>query len=468
MSDNYLVELDPMVVQQITELQRLDLKSNKLCTLPYQLGFLSKITTMELSGNPLTAKFRSSELSNPIALLQTLRNRAPKDEQQTKSCAMQVGVPALILGALTKGNTTLDFAGTVSTVDSRAKLQLIVEELKSSSTIAQAITGQLLLDSNYLQSLPGDLLSLLPNLSEVSITRNTLKELPREMLARSPRLRRIQLGRNLLSTDSLGPSLCLFSQNYYTLPAFVSSLTNLDLSANRIESFPANLSSAVFPSLEILNLSSNRIQTVNDWKQLPKSLTFLDLSENSIEDVEPLVYLLASDCPNLQNLSLMHNSLKRIPAILGLLQENCPRVASLNLKGNPQRGIPTHVQDYDCPRLLAYLANRLTPEHRMEAVRNIEERRTSEDIGVECIIVMEDMKEEEITEAGRSHQGEQGQVDQELSSELQRELERNIAQLESQLEYLSLSQAKRYALKKSLAMERSKLIRENRRLQWRK
>jgi hypothetical protein len=104
----------------------------------------------------------------------------------------------------------------------------------------------------------------------------------------------------------------------------------------------------------------------------------------------------------------------------------------------------------------------------MEAVRNIEERRTSEDIGVECIIVMEDMKEEEITEAGRSHQGEQGQVDQELSSELQRELERNIAQLESQLEYLSLSQAKRYALKKSLAMERSKLIRENRRLQWRK
>jgi hypothetical protein len=46
------------------------------------------------------------------------------------------------------------------------------------------------------------------------------------------------------------------------------------------------------------------------------------------------------------------------------------------------------------------------------------------------------------------------------------ELKESIMKLSIELETnLSLSQAKRYALKKELAMERSKLIREERRLQ---
>jgi hypothetical protein len=43
-------------------------------------------------------------------------------------------------------------------------------------------------------------------------------------------------------------------------------------------------------------------------------------------------------------------------------------------------------------------------------------------------------------------------------------LKQSVHDLEVELESLSLSQAKRYALKKKLAMERSKLIREERRL----
>ena len=46
---------------------------------------------------------------------------------------------------------------------------------------------------------------------------------------------------------------------------------------------------------------------------------------------------------------------------------------------------------------------------------------------------------------------------------LVKELNQKINELKTKLENLSLTQAKKYALKKSLAMERSKLIREERR-----
>lgn len=217
---------------------------------------------------------------------------------------------------------------------------------------------------------------------------------------------------------------------------------------------------------------------MDDWKQLPKSLTFLDLSENSIEDAEPLLTVFTADCPNLQHFSLMHNSIKRVPATLGLLQDHCPHLVTLNVKGNPQRGIPSHVLDYDCSTFLTYLTNRLTLEQRSDAVGKIQARQSSAEKTRNkstCNANREEKKVEEVENkslslstppaaaAAAPQQPDQDAM-AESSSDLQLELKRKVAKLETQLENLSLSQAKRYALKKSLAMERSKLIREERRL----
>jgi hypothetical protein len=50
-------------------------------------------------------------------------------------------------------------------------------------------------------------------------------------------------------------------------------------------------------------------------------------------------------------------------------------------------------------------------------------------------------------------------IDKEIS-----DLKQNIVQLSAELDNMSISQAKRFALKKQLAMERSKLLREGRKL----
>ena len=67
-------------------------------------------------------------------------------------------------------------------------------------------------------------------------------------------------------------------------------------------------------------------------------------------------------------------------------------------------------------------------------------------------------------EQASESQEQQEKTVSESPSSIADELRRNIDALSQQLEHLGLSQAKRYALKKQLAMERSKLIREERRL----
>jgi hypothetical protein len=139
-------------------------------------------------------------------------------------------------------------------------------------------------------------------------------------------------------------------------------------------------------------------------------------------------------------------------------------LSTVNLHGNPQQGIRPNILQKACTDLLKYIENRLTPEQLHDMIDKIESKR-----GI-------------IENEGSRGSGDGDHKNNDVESpvienaenanssnvDLLKRLERSIREKEIQLEKESISQAKKYALKKSLAMERSKLIREERRLGLRK
>jgi hypothetical protein len=298
----------------------------------------------------------------------------------------------------------------------------------------------------------------------------------------------------------------------------------LDLSANRLTSFPTEILKQL-EVLETLNLSHNRIQSVDEWNSpslLPSTLIHLNLSNNKIEDVDQFALVLAAGaCPRLQLLSFANNYIQKIPYTLGLLaaaDENgatsTTTLQFLDFKGNPQQAVRYEVLEKPCLDQLHYLLQRLTSEQVVAAKKRMAEIQSGSGGGgklnpsqpaqqndatavttpstahtadsnkaAPAPPPVEKTNEPEETPSNKVaavatmpatlDSNEPPPTTEEKPREVKEtslipELTSNIQDFESQLENLSLSQAKHYALKKSLAMERFKLIREERRLGLRK
>lgn len=484
--DNYLAEVDNQVIAKCVKLRRLDLSANKLKNLPYELGFLPELIQISLAGNALVS-FKASDIQNTTLLLQVLRNRAPKGDGQQDTSSK-------ILSSSIIKNTSIQLQ--LDDEQSSDTIGQLVQELKGHPEIAFDITDRLVLDNCHLESVHDDLLPLLPKIGEVSICNNSLTTLPLTLTTSCPNLKRLLLNRNKITDVELlakAPAALSWSQ----------SLTYLDLSANLLTSFPGSIFEKL-PVLETLRLAFCKLVSVDDWTLLPKTLTTLDLSENAIENIDQLVLQLGGNCSKLSVLCLQHNYITRIPATLGLLSEYCPDMKVLNLKGNPQHSVRPEVLAKPTSDQLTYLKNRLTLEQTAHAKSQIEAICSShrivtinDDIEDDDDAIDTHVKEDSVPENKSAMDKETGitselqvppsaevetiasvpgpktttiptKVEKDIPEsttmalDLMDQLKQNIKALEMELESLSLSQAKRYALKKSLAMERSKLLREER------
>mmetsp|Transcript_38359 Transcript_38359/g.92789 ORF Transcript_38359/g.92789 Transcript_38359/m.92789 type:complete len:226 (+) Transcript_38359:1100-1777(+) len=224
---------------------------------------------------------------------------------------------------------------------------------------------------------------------------------------------------------------------------------------------------------------SNSVKSLERSTWLPASLVHLELSENQIEDMEDLVWSLALRCPNIQVLRLAQNRLKKIPLELGLLLEG--RLTKLDLQMNPQQAVRHTVLERGCVDQLSYFKNRMTKEEVVESRKRLvamqdallAEKQSLSYIYSRTKDAYENSVIEAISNANLSNQ----QTSKELidSSERQASL-KMIAECKVRIDAVqkeidtnfSLSQAKRYALKKEMAMERSRMIKEERKLGLRK
>eukprot|EP00980_Cylindrotheca_fusiformis_P001655 scaffold374_cov124-Cylindrotheca_fusiformis.AAC.14 len=476
--ENHLEELDPLVIEKCIHLQRLDVCANKLKNLPYQLALLPNIKTIRIASNPLFTFKRSDVENNPDAVLEVLRRRAPKKEEgSSKNVLSSIQKHSIDLSVPKAGSR--GFAAPTVTPD----LNQLVNDLMASPETAQTVTARLALSG--FDGIPKDLFSLLPNVSEIVIPGNSISKFPDPLATSCSRLQNLDLSRNKLASLSRFPSPLAWSQ----------SMKHLNLSCNRIDQFPVELLSQLVV-LESLNLSSNRLESTHECKMLPSTLKHLELSENHIQDIESLVWTLARCCPEIKSLRIAQNKVSKIPLVLGLFLET--RLTALDLRFNPQQAVRHAILEKSCKEQLSYLKNRLTKEQATNALNQLaqdtvgsttERKTTSEDALVpdtkgdekaNCAMekpIVE--KQPEVTNDAVEKAAEEEQVkitndevddkERQASLSLIAEYKEKIQSMQKEFDTnFSLSQAKRYALKKQIAMERSKMIREERKIGLRK
>mmetsp|Transcript_12908 Transcript_12908/g.24241 ORF Transcript_12908/g.24241 Transcript_12908/m.24241 type:complete len:888 (+) Transcript_12908:95-2758(+) len=391
------------------------------------------------------------------------------------------------------------------------ELNAIVNDATASSIHKPITRGSQLRTWNFANgkiSTFGDIwIPALPNITTLDGKRNQIDKLPDSFSQFF--LKTLGLSQNCITTSTLRDSICISGSN------LASSLLHLDLSNNQIEYIPESLFE--FSRLTSLNLSFNKIKTLEwkqdtnsnsgiGWKHGLVSLEHLDLSNNAIHDLGYLPLAL-SGCKYLRTLLLNNNAIYHIPLELGLLEQ----LTNIDLLGNSQREIRVRVLTQSCSKILQYLRERMTPEEVDEARENHREIElvlqqeeqffvgSSNQSGGEGFI--EEMTESEClnddqsmdfptddnnvsyqdednnyshsikksdkmsNDNNTSGKGEQELLDSdELLTQRISDLQRSIAELSSKLENLSISQVQRTTLKKELAMQRSKLLREERKI----
>uniref|UniRef100_A0A7S3QD33 Uncharacterized protein n=1 Tax=Chaetoceros debilis TaxID=122233 RepID=A0A7S3QD33_9STRA len=516
--------LDSKTLAAMTKLSMLDVSNNSLENLPYIVGYLSGLEKIILDGCPMrmirnSIKYKESGGLDTAKLLTSLRNKcdppqAPGyygstfEEHSSKKVAAtppSVIEARSIVRKATIGDCTLDLSG--RGLSGKLIWTELVDALVAVGDSDNEQRGNVVsiwkLSHGKITDIDEDWVNALPSLSIFDACRNNIRNLPKNFTALS--LQKIEMQRNCMTSISLRDQLC--SNVGSNLD---KNLMHLNLSNNQIDWIPGDIFN--FPVLAYLDLSHNSIKSLaweydddleegRGWRQGLPSLQHLDLSNNSISNLGYLPLALAG-CQYLRTLFLNNNCIYEIPLELGLLDQ----LTSINLLGNSQRRVRVKVLTQSCHKILEYFRDRMTPDELRDAVENHREIREAiqEETGcVEDALQLMRSKSDDNNEmkcegsvGGKDtlrsknngnhqlrsvtnvreedtnidlHESKLVQEKQNLNQfddgeKLVEDLKKEIVTLTDELENLSISQAKRFALKKALAMQRSKLIREERKL----
>eukprot|EP00584_Thalassiosira_punctigera_P001581 CAMPEP_0172535752 /NCGR_PEP_ID=MMETSP1067-20121228/7612_1 /TAXON_ID=265564 ORGANISM="Thalassiosira punctigera, Strain Tpunct2005C2" /NCGR_SAMPLE_ID=MMETSP1067 /ASSEMBLY_ACC=CAM_ASM_000444 /LENGTH=813 /DNA_ID=CAMNT_0013320697 /DNA_START=16 /DNA_END=2457 /DNA_ORIENTATION=+ len=453
---NGLRDLDEDVARCLTNATLLDAGQNELRDVPRVLGYLPLLRRAPLDGNPIRA-IRTPLLTDTAALKVFLRKRGPAppgpgylagpDLAAGGGDAGRAPLPTSgraksVVGLALVGTFTLDLAG--------KRLDALPAEI--GNELASILTNgdggtvggrikNLNVSKNLLKNLD-DWLSAMPHLMAVEASQNRIETLP-SCIGDVP-LAELRMARNGLSSAALArsPVCCIGKQS----SPLVMSLTCLDLSGNHLEWLPSDL--AKLPALSTLVLANNNITTLavgtkdgmeSGWREGFKAIETLNLSDNKISDLADLPRCLAACCPLIRTLSLANNELSVIPPALGMLRS----LVSADLRGNPQRGIRTNVLDRNATEILSYLRSRMDGEE----LRAMEAKLAGSSSAAK------DPSSSAKSDATSSNGNERAE-----------ELKRSIQDVTLQLNNVHLTEAKKYALKKTLKMHKAALIKEERRI----
>ncbi|KAL3667499.1 hypothetical protein V7S43_007720 [Phytophthora oleae] len=473
--DNKLAAL-PANIACLYRLKTLDVANNDLSDLPPGLGYLKHLNHLIVDGNPLRAIRRSVISAGCESLKKYLRTRgappAGVDVLEEERDELQMERERLEQAAHVKTGDILPpaFDYTVQFREAAASGALILTN-SSLSTLPTDLVDQghfsfgstllhLNLSSNQLQSLPASVGALV-SLKTLTVEDNNLQSL-HPSIAALPHLELLRLRKNHLSAESINELLG-------HSPSVGATLKELDLRNNSIAALPVEI--CQLHSLETLLLSFNRIETLDrfPWSQLAK-VSVVSVSDNKLRSLGRIY-----DAPLLASLSFENNNLTKVPCELSL----CPHLRAIYMNGNPQRTVRGAVIAKGSAEILAYLKNKLPPNTVLSppspvamgrqvssklppssATSNQVKSGTPRDDG--AYAAQGSVKTEgpaPITPLDSFVPNENAAIELELSK-----LSAQIEELETQLDNHTLSAPKRFALKKELAMVRSKKIRAARNL----
>ena len=275
-SNNRILELDHIALDELKELIRLEAHNNRIFALPDYFSGFRTLKYMNLSNN----KF---EVFPPIL------------------CQ----IPSLV-------DLDLSFNALTSLPDS-------FDELKS--------LQRLILVANMISILPRTFSSL-TNLQELDCRYNSIDAF--DVLNNLPKLTELKCDYNkVVSFNIVSASLRVFclsnnAINSFALQGTSVSLTELNLSHAKLSAFDVDCSQLL--SLEVLNLDNNQIRTLPDGLTTLINLTRFSCRENKLES-------LPEDFGNLirlQYLNVSRNDMHALPVSIW----HCVELLTLNISSN--------------------------------------------------------------------------------------------------------------------------------------
>ncbi|XP_018432379.1 PREDICTED: leucine-rich repeat-containing protein 40 isoform X2 [Nanorana parkeri] len=304
--DNKLKSL-PDEITLLTGLERLDLANNDLGSLPNTLGNLPKLKSLQLEGNPLRGIRRDVLNKGTQELLKYLRSRISdsKNEENTSP----------VVTAMTLPSDSLVNAHALST------LKTLEYSNKQATTIPDAIF---------------DAIGSCP-VSTLNFSKNQLAEVPPRIVELKESVCDANLGFNKIPAITL--NLCMLLK-----------LKHLDMRNNFLSSLPDELEALT--RLQSIILSFNRFKTFPEVLYRIPTIETILISTNQIGSIDPEKLIKLT---KLSTLDLQNNDLLQIPPALG----NCENLRALHLEGNPFRTPRAAILAKGTAAILEYLRSRI-------------------------------------------------------------------------------------------------------------
>uniref|UniRef100_A0A8C3T4F2 Leucine-rich repeat-containing protein 40 n=1 Tax=Chelydra serpentina TaxID=8475 RepID=A0A8C3T4F2_CHESE len=293
--DNKLKSL-PDEITLLQGLERLDLTNNDISSLPCALGNLPQLKLLALEGNPLRT------IRRDMLQVSTLRNQIHPNEASP--------VTAMTLPSESRIN-----------IHAITTLKVLEYSEKQAAVIPDEIFNAV--GSN--------------SITTVNFSKNQLNEIPKRIVELKESVCDVNLGFNKLSSISL--ESCVLHK-----------LTHLDIRNNFLTSLPEEMEALI--RLQIINLCFNRFKILpNVLYRIPTLETIL-LSNNQVGSIDPLQI---RKMDKLGTLDLKNNDLLQVPPELG----NCVNLRTLLLEGNPFRTPRAAILAKGTAAVLEYLRSRI-------------------------------------------------------------------------------------------------------------
>uniref|UniRef100_A0A8C5WIY2 Leucine-rich repeat-containing protein 40 n=1 Tax=Leptobrachium leishanense TaxID=445787 RepID=A0A8C5WIY2_9ANUR len=299
----------PEEISTLKGLERLDLCNNDIGSLPNSLGTLPNLNSLQLEGNPLRGIRRDLLTKGTQELLKYLRSRIQVPDKASVQDAPPVATAmTLPSDALVNMHALM----TLKTLDYYEKQAAVIPEAMFDAVGANPV-------------------------ALVNFSKNQLTEVPARIVELKDSASDVNLGFNKISEISL--NLCMLLK-----------LTHLDMRNNLLTSLPAEMEAMT--QLRSVILSFNRFKTFPDVLYRIPTLDTILISTNQIGSVDPLKLMKMT---RLSTLDLQNNDLLQVPPELG----NCESLRALHLEGNPFRNPRAAILAKGTAAILEYLRSRI-------------------------------------------------------------------------------------------------------------
>ncbi|KAI6064255.1 Leucine-rich repeat-containing protein 40 [Aix galericulata] len=297
----------PDEITLLQKLERLDLANNDISRLPYTLGNLPQLKFLALEGNPLRTIRRDLLQKGTQELLKYLRSKIQDDGPSPNE---EPSVTAMTLPSESRIN-----------MHAITSLKLLEYSEKQAAVVPDEMF-------NAVRSNP---------VTTVNFSKNQLTAIPARIVELKDSLCDLNFGFNKIS--SISSELCMLHK-----------LTHLDIRNNFLTSLPEEMEALT--TLQVINLSFNRFKVFPSVLYRILALETILLSNNQVGSIDPLQL---KKMEKLGTLDLQNNDLLQVPPELG----NCENLRALLLEGNPFRTPRAAILAKGTAAVLEYLRSRI-------------------------------------------------------------------------------------------------------------